>query len=52
MDPVKATLGTIRGDYALDILYNVVHGSGSPESASGKSRSSFRSSLTLFRAGR
>jgi nucleoside-diphosphate kinase len=33
-DPVKATPGTIRGDHALEIGENVVHGSDSPESAS------------------
>lgn len=32
-DPVKATPGTIRGDYALEIGENIVHGSDSPESA-------------------
>ena len=32
-DPVKATPGTIRGDHALEIGENVVHGSDSPESA-------------------
>ena len=33
-DPVsKATPGTIRGDFALSINENVVHGSDSPESA-------------------
>jgi nucleoside-diphosphate kinase len=32
-DPVKAAPGTIRGDYALEIGENVVHGSDSPESA-------------------
>jgi nucleoside-diphosphate kinase len=33
-DPVeKATPGTIRGDYALETQYNLVHGSDSPESA-------------------
>ncbi|MEZ2122845.1 MULTISPECIES: nucleoside-diphosphate kinase [unclassified Corynebacterium] len=33
-DPVsKATPGTIRGDLALDVATNVVHGSDSPESA-------------------
>ncbi|GII97251.1 nucleoside-diphosphate kinase [Sinosporangium siamense] len=32
-DPVKATPGTIRGDHALQIGENVVHGSDSPESA-------------------
>ncbi|AEK92917.1 Nucleoside diphosphate kinase [Corynebacterium pseudotuberculosis] len=33
-DPVsKATPGTIRGDFALEMSANVVHGSDSPESA-------------------
>ncbi|ODS20161.1 nucleoside-diphosphate kinase [Corynebacterium diphtheriae] len=33
-DPVaKATPGTIRGDFALEVSTNVVHGSDSPESA-------------------
>jgi nucleoside-diphosphate kinase len=32
-DPVKAHPGSIRGDYALEITYNLVHGSDSPESA-------------------
>ena len=32
-DPAKATPGTIRGDLALDIGRNLVHGSDSPEAA-------------------
>jgi nucleoside-diphosphate kinase len=32
-NPVEATPGSIRGDYALDIGQNLVHGSDSPESA-------------------
>jgi len=32
-DPVKAVPGSIRGDYALEIGQNLVHGSDSPESA-------------------
>ena len=32
-DPVKAAPGTIRGDYALEVQNNIVHGSDSPESA-------------------
>jgi nucleoside-diphosphate kinase len=32
-DPVKATPGTIRGDFALAVGQNVVHGSDSPDSA-------------------
>ncbi len=32
-DPVKAATGSIRGDYALEVQNNIVHGSDSPESA-------------------
>ncbi|WP_300608470.1 nucleoside-diphosphate kinase [Trebonia sp.] len=32
-DPVKALPGTIRGDYALEVAANMVHGSDSPEAA-------------------
>jgi nucleoside-diphosphate kinase len=32
-DPVKALPGTIRGDYALEVGENMVHGSDSPASA-------------------
>jgi nucleoside-diphosphate kinase len=32
-DPVKAAPGTIRGDHALEIQENIVHGSDSAESA-------------------
>ena len=32
-DPVKAAPGTIRGDFALEVQCNIVHGSDSPESA-------------------
>ena len=32
-DPVKAGPGTIRGDFALEVQANIVHGSDSPESA-------------------
>ena len=33
-DPVeKATPGTIRGDFGLEVQFNLVHGSDSPESA-------------------
>lgn len=32
-DPVKAAPGTIRGDLALEVQSNIVHGSDSPESA-------------------
>ena len=32
-NPVQATPGSIRGDFALEIGENIVHGSDSPESA-------------------
>ncbi len=32
-DPLKAELGTVRGDFALDISENIVHSSDSEESA-------------------
>ncbi len=32
-DPADAPPGTIRGDYAVEITENIVHGSDGPESA-------------------
>lgn len=32
-DPLKAVPGTIRGDHALEVKANIVHGSDSPEAA-------------------
>ncbi|MQF83097.1 nucleoside-diphosphate kinase [SAR202 cluster bacterium AD-802-E10_MRT_200m] len=32
-DPIKASSGTIRGDFGLNIGRNLIHGSDSPESA-------------------
>jgi nucleoside-diphosphate kinase len=32
-DPLQAAPGSIRGDYATEVTYNLVHGSDSPESA-------------------
>ena len=32
-DPLQASPGSIRGDYALEVGENMVHGSDSPESA-------------------
>jgi len=32
-DPLKAEVGTIRGDLAIDIGRNIIHGSDSKESA-------------------
>src|SRR5262249_47803696 len=49
VDPVNAAPGTIRGDYALDFVYNIVHGCGSPESAGRLSRSTFWNSSALSR---
>ena len=50
VDPVKAAPGTIRGDYALSFLDNIVHGCGSPESAGRQARSTFWGSSALSRA--
>ena len=33
-NPVEAAPGSIRGDYALEVTFNMVHGSDSDESAS------------------
>jgi nucleoside-diphosphate kinase len=32
-DPLKATPGSIRGDYGIEVTQNLIHGSDSPESA-------------------
>jgi nucleoside-diphosphate kinase len=32
-NPAEATPGTIRGDYAVQVSNNIIHGSDSPESA-------------------
>src|SRR5207253_3161514 len=32
-DPLQASPGSIRGDYATEVTFNLVHGSDSPESA-------------------
>ncbi len=32
-NPVAANTGSIRGDFAVEVQYNIVHGSDSPESA-------------------
>lgn len=32
-DPLRAAPGTIRGDHALEVQENIVHGSDSPDSA-------------------
>jgi len=37
-DPVEATPGSLRGDYALEIGQNLVHGSDSPESAAREAK--------------
>jgi nucleoside-diphosphate kinase len=33
-DPAKASIGTIRGDFGIDIGHNLIHGSDSLENAS------------------
>jgi nucleoside-diphosphate kinase len=35
-DGIKATPGTIRGDYALSVQNNLIHGSDSPENAAAE----------------
>jgi nucleoside-diphosphate kinase len=37
-DPVKAVPGSVRGDFALEIGQNIVHGSDSPESGVRESK--------------
>jgi nucleoside-diphosphate kinase len=37
-NPVEATPGSLRGDYALEIGQNLVHGSDSPESAAREAK--------------
>jgi nucleoside-diphosphate kinase len=32
-DPLKASPGSIRGDFAIEVGQNMVHGSDAPESA-------------------
>jgi nucleoside-diphosphate kinase len=32
-DPLKAAPGSIRGDFAIEVGQNMVHGSDAPESA-------------------
>jgi nucleoside-diphosphate kinase len=32
-DPVRSTTGSIRGDYALEVQYNIVHGSDGIDAA-------------------
>ncbi|MCX7918601.1 MAG: nucleoside-diphosphate kinase [bacterium] len=42
LDPKKGIPGTIRGDYALDIRCNIVHGSDSPASANREMKVLFK----------
>jgi len=37
-NPVQSATGSIRGDYALEVQYNIVHGSDSPESAARETK--------------
>ena len=41
-DPAKASAGTIRGDFGVDIEQNSVHGSDSPQNAEQEIRLFFR----------
>jgi nucleoside-diphosphate kinase len=36
-NPLEATMGSIRGDFAIEVGKNLVHGSDSPESAARES---------------
>jgi nucleoside-diphosphate kinase len=36
-NPIDAATGSIRGDYATEVTFNLVHGSDSPESAQRES---------------
>ena len=36
-DPLEAATGSIRGDFAVEVGQNMVHGSDSPESAARES---------------
>ena len=44
-NPLDAAPGSIRGDFALEVGKNMVHGSDSPESAPRSSRKSDRKSV-------
>ncbi|MBP2651055.1 MAG: ndk [Firmicutes bacterium] len=46
-NPAEAGPGTIRGDYALSVTENIVHGSDSPESAAREMANFFLSSEIL-----
>ena len=50
-DPIRAQPGTIRGDFGIDIGYNLIHGSDSPENAS-KEIDLFFSADEIFEYGR
>lgn len=43
-DPVEAAPGTIRGDFASELPYNIVHASDSPETAIAETARFFGSS--------
>jgi nucleoside-diphosphate kinase len=43
-DPLEATTGSIRGDFAVEMGQNMVHGSDSPESAAREAELFFPSS--------
>ena len=37
-NPLEATTGSIRGDFAIEVGQNMVHGSDAPESAAARGR--------------
>lgn len=45
-DVFQAPTGTIRGDFATDVTYNLIHGSDSPESAKEEINRFFGSSYS------
>jgi len=46
-NPAEAIPGTIRGDYALEIGFNIIHGSDGPETAAQEINLFFRSQELL-----
>jgi nucleoside-diphosphate kinase len=46
-NPAEAIPGTIRGDYALEIGFNIIHGSDGPETAVQEINLFFRSQELL-----
>ena len=47
-DPIEADAGSIRGEFATEVTFNLVHGSDSPKPPSARSGSGFRSSERVY----